>query len=111
MTAQLHARDISLALGPRHILDGVDLSVGPGQRVGLVGPNGVGKSTLLRVLAGQLAADKGSVTLAPAAAVVGYLPQEPERADETVREHGCRRRLHRTRRDHRSDGSRRPHGR
>ena len=87
MTAQLHARDISLALGARHILEGVDLSVDPGQRIGLVGPNGVGKSTLLRVLAGQLAADTGSVTLAPASAVVGYLPQEPERADETVREH------------------------
>ena len=87
MTASLHARDISLALGARHILEGVDLAVDPGQRVGLVGPNGVGKSTLLRILAGLLHADRGSVTLAPAAANVGYLPQEPERADETVREH------------------------
>ena len=87
MTASLHARDSSLALGARHILEGVDLAVDPGQRVGLVGPNGVGKSTLLRILAGLLHADRGSVTLAPAAANVGYLPQEPERADETVREH------------------------
>jgi ATPase subunit of ABC transporter with duplicated ATPase domains len=45
MTASLHARDISLALGARHILTGVDLAVDPGQRIGLVGPNGVGKST------------------------------------------------------------------
>ena len=87
MTASLHARDISLALGARHILAGVDLAVDPGQRIGLVGPNGVGKSTLMRVVAGQLAPDSGKVTLAPAAANVGYLPQEPERADETVREH------------------------
>ena len=87
MTAQLHARDISLALGARHILEGVDLSVDPGQRVGLVGPNGVGKSTLLKLLAGQLVPDKGTITLAPATANVGYLPQEPERADETVRAH------------------------
>ena len=91
MTASLHARDISLALGARHILEGVDLAVDPGQRVGLVGPNGVGKSTLLRILAGLLHADRGAVTLAPATANVGYLPQEPERADETVREHLARR--------------------
>ena len=87
MTASLHARDISLALGARHILEDVDLAVDPGQRVGLVGPNGVGKSTLLRIVAGQLHPDRGAVTLAPATANVGYLPQEPERADETVREH------------------------
>ena len=87
MTASLHARDISSALGARHILEGVDLAVDPGQRVGLVGPNGVGKSTLLRVLAGSLRADRGAVTLSPATANVGYLPQEPERADETVRQH------------------------
>jgi len=91
MTAALHARDISLALGARHILEGVDLSVDPGQRIGLVGPNGVGKSTLLRILAGQLAPDRGAVTHSPAMANVGYLPQEPERADETVREHLARR--------------------
>jgi len=87
VTASLHARDISLALGARHILEGVDLAVDPGQRVGLVGPNGVGKSTLLRILAGLLQPDRGAVTLSPAAANVGYLPQEPERADETVRQH------------------------
>ena len=91
MSASLHARDISLALGARHILDGVALAVDPGQHVGLVGPNGVGKSTLLRVLAGQLPPDRGAVTLAPANANVGYLPQEPERSDETVREHLGRR--------------------
>jgi ATPase subunit of ABC transporter with duplicated ATPase domains len=91
VTASLHARDISLALGARHILEGVDLAVDPGQRVGLVGPNGVGKSTLLRVVAGLLQPDRGAVTVAPSSANVGYLPQEPDRADETVREHLQRR--------------------
>ena len=84
LPASLHARNISLALGARHILVGVDLSLDPGHRIGLVGPNGVGKSTLLRVLAGRLTPDTGTVTLAPPAATVGYLDQEPERADETV---------------------------
>ena len=84
LPASLHARNISLALGARHILVDVDLSLDPGHRTGLVGPNGVGKSTLLRVLAGILAPDAGTVSLAPAAATVGYLDQEPERTDESV---------------------------
>ena len=51
-----------------------------------MGPNGTGKTTLLRVLAGALVPDSGTVTVAPSDATVGYLPQEPERrADETVR--------------------------
>ena len=84
LPASLHARNISLALGARHILVGVDLSLDPSHRIGLVGPNGVGKSTLLRVVAGMLTPDAGTVTLAPPAATVGYLDQEPERGDETV---------------------------
>ncbi len=84
LPASLHARNISLALGARHILVGVDLSLDPGHRIGLVGPNGVGKSTLLRVLAGLLPPDAGKVSLAPPTATVGYLDQEPERTDETV---------------------------
>lgn len=82
---------MSLALGARHILDAVDLAVDPGQRVGLVGPNGVGKSTLLKVLAGVIVPDQGTVVRMPADAVVGYLAQEPERAAESVREHLARR--------------------
>ena len=83
--ASLHARNLSLSLGRAVILDHVDLSISPRWRVGLVGPNGVGKSTLLRVLAGALRPDAGTVTTMPTEAIVGYLPQEPERRpDETV---------------------------
>ncbi|TNU76162.1 ABC-F family ATP-binding cassette domain-containing protein [Miniimonas arenae] len=46
----------------RPLLGGVDLRVGEGQRVALVGPNGVGKSTLLRIVAGEQAPDSGAVT-------------------------------------------------
>ena len=85
--ASLHARSISLSIGQATILHEIEIAVAPGWKVGLVGPNGVGKSTLLRVLAGQLRADSGTVSTTPPSAVVGYLPQEPERrAGESVRD-------------------------
>jgi ATPase subunit of ABC transporter with duplicated ATPase domains len=76
--ASVTARDLTVAVGPRVLFAGVDLTVGPGTRLGLVGPNGAGKSTLLRTLAGLRAAESGTVRLAPATATVGYLPQETE---------------------------------
>jgi ATPase subunit of ABC transporter with duplicated ATPase domains len=85
MSGTLTARGLALSIGDTVLLDAVDLQASPGWCVGLVGPNGVGKSTLLRVLAGERALDAGAVTYAPTGATVGHLPQEPERrADETV---------------------------
>ncbi|MGH8975631.1 MAG: ABC-F family ATP-binding cassette domain-containing protein [Acidimicrobiia bacterium] len=85
MPATLVARDLTVSHGARTILDGVGLTVAPGDRIGVLGPNGAGKSTLLRALAGLTRPDGGSVVLAPPAATVGYLPQEPERRPgETV---------------------------
>ena len=85
--ATLHATGLTVTRGPQLVLDDVALRLGPGRRVGLVGPNGVGKSTLLQVLAGLVRPDRGAIRVAPPSATVGYLPQEPERrADETVRE-------------------------
>ncbi|GAB2560382.1 ABC-F family ATP-binding cassette domain-containing protein [Leucobacter ruminantium] len=60
----------------RTLFDGLDLTVAPGDVVGVVGANGAGKSTLLRILAGVLEPQAGSVALAPADAFVGWLPQE-----------------------------------
>ncbi len=86
MAASLIARSLSVSHGPLVVLDAVDLTLAGGSRVGLVGPNGVGKSTLLQALAGAVALDAGTVELAPPTATVGFLPQEPERRrDETVR--------------------------
>ncbi|MEU0536788.1 branched-chain amino acid ABC transporter ATP-binding protein/permease [Amycolatopsis tolypomycina] len=56
-------RGVSKSFGPVSVLDGVDLAVPPGRCVCLIGPNGAGKSTLLAIVAGQLAADAGSVRL------------------------------------------------
>ncbi|GGQ76098.1 ABC-F family ATP-binding cassette domain-containing protein [Couchioplanes azureus] len=57
----LHALDLVKSYGDRVVLDGVRLSAGPGQRLGLVGENGIGKSTLLRLLSGAEEPDAGEV--------------------------------------------------
>jgi len=95
----------SLALGTTHILDGVSLGVSSGTRVGVVGRNGGGKSTLLRVLAGLQPVDEGRITmlgsltvgmltqvdtLDPAAtvrtAVLGDLPEHVWAGDPSIRD-------------------------
>src|SRR4051794_28784147 len=75
--ALLAARGIAKSFGSRQILDGLDLDVEPGARLGLIGPNGGGKSTLLRILAGEETADAGEVTQRRGL-VVAFLPQQIE---------------------------------
>jgi ATPase subunit of ABC transporter with duplicated ATPase domains len=79
VAATLVASDVTVVRGPSLVLSAVSLTVAPGARIGVVGPNGVGKSTLLATLAGQLAPDTGSVAVSPPSASVGLLPQEPDR--------------------------------
>ncbi|HVM28682.1 MAG TPA: ABC-F family ATP-binding cassette domain-containing protein [Mycobacteriales bacterium] len=79
---ELHG--VSLAFGDRTILDGVDWLIGPGDRVGVVGVNGAGKSTVLKLLVGQQSPDSGRVvvgqTVKPA-----YLSQEVAELDPSLR--------------------------
>ncbi|MGN6797008.1 MAG: ribosomal protection-like ABC-F family protein [Gaiellaceae bacterium] len=75
--ALLAARGLRKSFGSRQILDGLDFDVEPGARVGVIGPNGGGKSTLLRILAGEEVADAGELTQRRGL-VVAYLPQQPE---------------------------------
>ena len=83
--APLRVRDLTVTRGPQTVLDAIDLVVAPRQRIGVVGPNGVGKSTLLQALAGLVPLERGRIERTPPTATVGYLPQEPSRSDETVR--------------------------
>jgi len=85
--ATLAANRVSKSRGLAPILVDVDLVIGPEARVGVVGPNGVGKTTLLRILAGLDTPDGGRVSVSPPEATVGYLAQEHElRTDETLRQ-------------------------
>ncbi len=72
----LSATNIAVRYGVDIILEGVSLSVEPGDRIGLVGRNGTGKSTLMKVLAGMLKPDAGSVSL-QRGCKAGYLHQDP----------------------------------
>ena len=80
----LEARDLRMTYGSTRAVDGVSLAVGPGQAYGLVGPDGAGKTTTMRLLVGLLGAGKGEVTIlghdlhragSSALAHVGYLAQ------------------------------------
>ena len=92
MSATLVVRGLAVAYGERSLFRDLDVVVGPGDVIGLVGANGAGKSTLLGVLAGLRPADAGTITISPQAAMIGYLPQEPDRRpQETVRQFLARR--------------------
>jgi ATPase subunit of ABC transporter with duplicated ATPase domains len=71
----LAARHISKSYGDVAVIDDFSLLLRPRDRVGLVGPNGIGKSTLLRILAGVEPPDHGEVRREPASLEVAYLPQ------------------------------------
>jgi ATPase subunit of ABC transporter with duplicated ATPase domains len=92
MSATLVARQLSGGHGHRSLFESLDLTVSPGDVVGIVGANGAGKTTLLRVLAGHVAPLAGTVTTAPSDAFIGWLPQEHERVPgETVADYLARR--------------------
>ncbi|MEV7573722.1 ribosomal protection-like ABC-F family protein [Pseudarthrobacter sp. NPDC089323] len=92
MTATLVAKDIAGGHDHRQLFAGLSLTVAPGDVVGVVGANGAGKTTLLRILAGADQPQAGTVSMAPADAFVGWLPQEHERVPgETVAAYIARR--------------------
>jgi zinc transport system ATP-binding protein len=85
MAALVDINGLNFSYGRHSVLSGIDLQVNPGTTLGLIGPNGGGKTTLMRLLLGVLEPTAGSVRiagLAPGKAiargdVIGYLPQNP----------------------------------
>jgi ATP-binding cassette subfamily F protein uup len=72
----LHAAGLRLAFGSRTIFDALTLTIEEGERVGLIGVNGSGKSSLMKILARAIEPDRGELQLRRGATVT-YLPQEP----------------------------------
>lgn len=84
--AVLSAHELTVRFGPQTILDNATLAIREGERIGLVGRNGTGKSTFLRIAAGEIESDSGSVARRRDL-VVGFMPQQFELHDSrTVRE-------------------------
>jgi ATP-binding cassette subfamily F protein 3 len=70
----LNLRDVTLRRGGRPLLEHVDLSVHDGQKVGLTGANGTGKSSLLALIRGELHGDGGELSL-PAGWTIAHVAQ------------------------------------
>ncbi|MEP2776106.1 MAG: ABC-F family ATP-binding cassette domain-containing protein [Luteolibacter sp.] len=77
MSTLLSANEIRLAYSYQNLLDGVTLAVAAGEKVGLVGRNGCGKTSLLKILTGESQPDSGDIALRKGIRT-GYLPQEFE---------------------------------
>ena len=74
----LEVKDLQIRIGARVLLDNVSFRVDTGDKVGLVGRNGAVKTTLTRVISGELPATDGHVNVT---GEVGYLPQDPRAGD------------------------------
>ncbi|MDP3449565.1 MAG: ATP-binding cassette domain-containing protein, partial [Anaerolineaceae bacterium] len=75
---------LSKSYGITPVLSNISFAINPGEKIALVGPNGCGKTTLLRILASQEYADSGSYQFNPPDLSVGYLPQGSSfNADDT----------------------------
>jgi ATP-binding cassette subfamily F protein 3 len=89
MAALVSVKDLTLSFGNQDVLAGATLAVEEGEKVGLVGRNGCGKSSLLKIIAGVEKADGGTVSLRNDM-VIGWLPQEFELRDEATVEENVR---------------------
>jgi ATP-binding cassette subfamily F protein 3 len=79
----LQINNLSYSIGERKLLDQISLNISPGQRIALVGANGTGKTTFLRLIMGELEMESGSINK-PNDYEIGYLPQEELNPEETA---------------------------
>ncbi|HEY8381066.1 MAG TPA: ABC-F family ATP-binding cassette domain-containing protein [Microvirga sp.] len=79
----LHVKDLTYRIGERLLLDGATFALPPGSRVGLVGRNGTGKTTLFRIIQGEISPESGDVSL-PRNMRIGTVAQEAPSGPETL---------------------------
>ena len=79
----LHINDLTYRIEGRVLIDGATVGLPTGHKVGLVGRNGVGKTTLLKIISGDLAPDAGSITV-PRSARIGHVAQEAPGGDVSL---------------------------
>ena len=84
----IQIQNVSKSFGVQVLLDGASLLVGDHERVGLVGRNGCGKSTLFKMILGQECLDGGSIDI-PKKYTLGYLQQHLNFTHATVHEEAC----------------------
>ncbi len=72
----IELRGVEMRRDDRIVLDGIDLQVAPGDFVAVTGPNGGGKTTLLRIILGLLRPTRGTVSVRVPRSAIGYLPQK-----------------------------------
>jgi ATP-binding cassette subfamily F protein uup len=82
--ALISLRSVSLAYGAPPLLDGVDLEIGAGERVCLLGRNGTGKSTLLRIIDGEVHPDGGERRVGQGARIACLAQEAPAGGDESI---------------------------
>src|SRR4029077_14270490 len=80
----LSISDISIRLAGRLLIDQATVQITPGSRVGMVGRNGTGKSTLFRAIRGELATESGTITLPPRWRVGSLAQEAPDGPDSLV---------------------------
>jgi ATP-binding cassette subfamily F protein 3 len=81
--AMLHVNNLTYRIGTRRLLDDATVALPQGHKIGLVGRNGVGKSTLLRIILGEVGAESGSIRV-PRRARIGTVAQEAPGGPETL---------------------------
>lgn len=80
----IEAEDVSISFGSRTIISNFQELITPGDRIGIIGPNGTGKTTLLHLLAGRLIPDEGNITIGQTVKI-GYYTQDHEEMNEELR--------------------------
>src|SRR3989304_4453084 len=84
----IQASNIIKTYGEQTIFDGVSFSISPGERVGLVGRNGHGKTTLFRLILGEESADSGTISI-PNRYRIAHLSQHISFTENTIIKEGC----------------------